>query len=184
MQLNKAIKSRKSVRKFKSKKPDWRDIIECIDAARYTPMAGGIYSLKFILVDDAEKIQKLRDAAQQDFVGQTKYVVVVCTAPSRVINSYGKRGKRYCRQQAGAAIQNFLLSIEEKGLSTCWVGAFVDNQIKSILKIPEEVNVEAIFPIGYEMGKKTRRKKINLDNILYFNKYKNKKMKPVKKLET
>ena len=184
MQLDKAIRKRKSVRKFSSRKPDWRVIIEAIDAARYAPMAGKNYTLKFILVYDLEKIKKLASCCQQDFVAQSHYVVVVCTNPSRTINAFGKRGERYLKQQAGAAIQNFLLKIEEYGLSTCWIGSFVDNQIKDALGIPKEVGVEAIFPIGYEFKKEKPRNKINLDNILYFNKYKNKKMKGPKIVRT
>jgi len=184
MELDKAIKSRKSVRKFKDQKSDWRDIIECIDSARYAPMAGNNYSLKFILVDDKEKIQKLADAAQQPFIAQTQYVVVVCSNPSRTINAYEERGKRYLRQQAGAAIQNFLLKIEEVGLSTCWIGAFVDYLVKETLQIPNNIDVEALFPIGYEYKKtRTRKIKTDLDNILYFNKYGNRKMNPPKILD-
>ena len=183
MKLDKAIESRRSVRKFKTKKPDWRDIIECINSARYAPMAGGMYTLKFILVDDEAIIQKLADAAQQHFISKTKYVVIVCTNPSRTINSYEERGKVYCRQQAGAAIENFLLKIKEKGLATCWVGAFVEKLVKKALDIPENIDVEAMFPIGYEFEKpKTRKIKIDLDNILYFNKYDNKKMNKIKTL--
>ena len=183
MELNKAIQSRTSVRKFNSKKPDWRHIIECIDAARYAPIAGGIHALKFILVDNSEAIKKISEAAQQDFISQAHYVVVVCSNPSRTVNAYGKQGEIYLRQQAGAAIQNFLLRITESGLSTCWVGYFTESQIKRILQIPKGVNVEAIFPIGFEYEKRhTRKAKIDLDNILYFNEYGEKKMKPVKKL--
>ncbi len=182
MQLDKALRSRKSIRKFKSKRPDWRAIIDAIDAARYAPMAGGIYSLKFVFVDDAEKIQKLAKASQQDFVADVSYVIVACSYTKLVKNSYGKRSDRYLRQQAGAGIQNFWLKLVEFGLSTCWVGSFVDNQVKSILDIPEDVNVEALFPIGFAMKKSKPKKKIGLDCILYFNKYKNKKMKPAKRL--
>ena len=178
MELNKAIQSRRSVKKFKSKKPDWKLIVECIDAARYAPTAGGNYTLKFILVDDPETIQKLADCAQQPFISQAQYVVVVCSNPSRTSNLYGERGKKYLRQQAGAAIQNFLLKVEESGLSTCWIGHFTENEIKRGLKIPEDIDIEAFFPIGYEYEKKrTRKAKIDLDNILYFNKYKQKKLK-------
>ncbi|MCA9487852.1 MAG: nitroreductase family protein, partial [Nanoarchaeota archaeon] len=59
MQLDKIIQSRRSIRKYKPKSPNWRSIIEAIDAARYAPMAGNIFSLKFILVDDEEKIKKI-----------------------------------------------------------------------------------------------------------------------------
>jgi len=184
MDLNKAIQSRTSVRKFNSKKPNWRDIIECIDAARYAPMAGGNYTLKFILVDNPEIIKKISEAAQQDFVSQAHYVVVVCSNPSRTVNAYGKQGEIYSRQQAGAAIQNFWLKIIELGLSTCWVGNFVESQIKKTLKIPEEINVEAVFPVGLEYEKKrTRKARIDLDNILYFNKYGEKRMKKPKELD-
>jgi nitroreductase len=168
MELDKAIKSRTSVRKFKSIKPDWRDILECIDVARYAPMAGNNYSLKFILVDDPETIRKIAQAAQQDFISQAHYVVVFCSTPSRTLNNYGKQGE----------------IIVEVGLSTCWIGYFVENQIKRELDIPKEVNVEAVFPIGFEYEKKRSRKaKIDLDKVLYFNEYGQEKMKKTKKLD-
>lgn len=183
MELKKAIQSRTSVRKFKSRKPDWRDIIEAIDAARYAPMAGSNYTLKFILVDDSEKIKKIAEAAQQDFVAQAHYIVVACSKSGRTVNAYGKEGEKYCMQQAGAAIQNFLLKITEFGLSTCWIGYFVESQIKRTLDIPKDVDVEAVFPIGFEYEKKkTRKSNIDLDRILYFNSYGQSKMKIPKKL--
>ncbi len=179
MELDKAIQNRHSVRKFSNKKPNWRTIIECIDSARYAPMAGNNYTMKFILVDDEEKIKKIAEASQQKHVGEVKFIVVACSNPSRTVNEYGKKnGGVWTRQQAGAAIQNFLLKIEESGLVTCWVGYFVEEQIKRVLKIPAGINIEAIFPIGYEYEKsRTRKAKIDLDRILYFNSYGNKKMK-------
>jgi nitroreductase len=183
MDLNKAIQSRHSVKKFKDKKPDWRKIIECIDSARCAPMAGNNFTLKFILVNDRTKIQKISEASQQPFISQAKYIVVVCSNPSITTNAYGKKSEIYCRQQAGAGIQNFLLKIQEIGLSTCWVGNFVEEQIKRTLKIPAGINVEAIFPIGFEFEKQKRKTKIELDRILYFEAYGNKKMKSPKKLE-
>lgn len=176
MQLDKAIQRRKSVRKFKSKKPDWRDIIEAIDSARYAPVAGKNFTMKFIVTEKKDKIQKIAEASQQDFISEVHYVIVACSDPKRLVNSFGERGEVFSRQQAGAAIQNFLLSLEEKGLSTCWIGHFAEDQIKNIFGIPGNVNVEAVFPIGYNYDKKEPREKISLDSILYFDKYKNKKM--------
>ena len=44
--------------------------------------------------------------------------------------------------------------------------------------------IEAVFPIGYEFKKQSKQKrKIDLDRILYFNQYGNKKIKNPKKLE-
>ena len=95
MDLNKAIQSRHSVKKFKEKKPDWRKIIECIDSARYAPMAGNIFNLKFILVDDKDKIQKITQAAQQQWISQAKYIVVVCSNPSKISDAFRKKAEIY-----------------------------------------------------------------------------------------
>ena len=183
MQLKDAIEKRHSTRKFSNKKPDWRDILECIDAARFAPMAGDNFSLKFVIVDDEKSIKKLAEAAQQPFLKNTQYVVVVCSNPKRTKILFKERGEIYCRQQAGAAIQNILLAITDKKLATCWVGHFVEELIKRELKIPGEVNIEAMLPIGYEVGKSRRREKIDFDRLLYFKTWGNKRMNPIKTLD-
>ena len=114
MEIDEAIKSRKSVRDFKNKKPDWRRIIEAIDSARSSPCAAGNFTLKFLIVEDKEKIQKIADAAEQSFIATANYLVVVYSDPSRLTNLFKERGKIYSRQQAGAAIENFWLSLIDK----------------------------------------------------------------------
>lgn len=184
MNLDKAIKTRRSIRKFKNKKPDWRTVIECIDSMRYAPMAGGVFSLKFILVSDLDKIDRIAQYCQQPFVRTAEYLVVVCSKPRSTINSYGNRGKIYIRQQAGAAIQNFLLKIHEKGLASCWVGSFVERLIKNELKIPADVHIEAILPVGYSKEKPKEKQRVNIDGCLYFEEYENKQMKSHKKVNS
>jgi len=184
MELDKAMQSRKSVKKFSKKKPDWRKIIEAIDSVRYSPMAGNLFSLKFILVSDKEKIQQLSKASEQEFVGDAQYVVVVCSNPSRTLNAYEERGENYLKQQAGTGIQNFLLKLEERGLSTCWTAIFVEDMIRRILKIPENVEIEAVFPIGIKSEEpKTRKMKVDLDTFIRFNDYKTTKINPPKKID-
>lgn len=179
MDLDKTIKSRKSVKKFLSKKPDWRDIIECIDSMRYSPKAGNQFVLKVILVSNEEKIKKIAEAAVQNFISDAKYVLIVYSNSERLERSYGEKGKMYSRQQAGAAIQNFLLSLTKRGLSTCWVGHVEEEMIKREFEIKGDL--EAIFPIGYEdktmYSKSKEKNKIELDRFLYFEKHGNKKMK-------
>jgi nitroreductase len=177
MQLTEAIKARRSIKKFSDKKADWRRIIQAIDAARYTPMAGNHFSLKFILVRDADKIEKLAAAAQQDCV-KTPYVVVVVSDYNQVKKLYGDNGERFGKQQAGAAIQNILLTLTNFGLDSCWVGYFAEHQVKSTLKIGDNFTVEALIPVGYRHKGYAHKiaEKTELDNVLYFDTWKNKKM--------
>ena len=182
MEINELIETRKSVRNFKSTKPDWRTIIECLDSTRFAPMAGNQFTPRFILVDKPAIIKKIAEASEQEFIQNAHYVVVVCSNKKLTSNAYGDRGEKYIKQQTGAAMQNFLLKINEAGLATCWVGHFYDEKIKHLLRIPEEIEVEALFPIGYAMGTTRKKRKIDLDSVLYFNEYKKKRMNPPKKL--
>ena len=174
--LNKIIQSRRSVKKYKSKKPDWRVILECIDSMRYSPMAGNIFSLKAILIDNPEKIEKISEYSEQPFIKHAHYIVVICSNEERTKISFENRAEKYLRQQAGAAIQNFLLNISDAGLATCWIGHFYDDKIKRLLKIPEKIEIEAIFPVGYANEKPKKKEVVNPDSVFSFNEYGNKKM--------
>lgn len=179
MQLQKAIESRRSIRKYKSKSPSWKTIIECIDSARYAPMAGNLFTLNFILVDNSEIIQKIADSSFQNFIADAKYLVVFISNKGKTEVTYKDRAERYIKQQAGAAIQNFLLRLEEEKLSTCWIGLFQDDKIKNILGIPDKHDIEAIFPIGHPKEKPQPRNPgfRDINSYLFFNKFKNKRMK-------
>lgn len=176
MEFEEVVEKRRSIRKFSRNVPDWRDVIECIDKTRYTPMAGDNFSLKFVLIEDQEKIKKLATEADQDFIKEAPMMIAVCTTPERTMNMYGERGEMYLRQQAGAAIQTLLLALEEKEIAACWVGHFWDEGAKKILGIPEKILLEALIPIGSAREKpRTRRHPTEIDSIIFFDKYKSKK---------
>lgn len=185
MDVDKAIKLRHSARNFKTtKSASWRDVIKAIDAARLAPLAGNISSTRFVLVTDKEKIFQIAEAAMQPFIADASYIVVICTSGSQTKTAYGERADIYTRQQAGAAIENFLLKITELGLASCWVGAFSDEIVKKVLFIPDDIAVEAILPVGYESPpKSSQRTKRILENILYFDKWKERYMVPIRKVE-
>ena len=142
MELDKAIKEVHNAKKFSSKKPDWRDIIECIEATRHAPMAGNIFTPRFILIQDSEKIKRIASATQQPFIANCHYLVVMCSEPSKTMTFFGSAGKDYVKSQSGAAIQNFLLKLTEKKLATTWVKLFVERSIKETLKASSALTLE------------------------------------------
>ena len=177
MEFDRVVEKRQSIRNFSSKKVDWREVIKAIDSALQAPSAGNMQTLRFIIVSDRDKIKKLADASQQDFVAKAQFVVVVCSDKSQIARMYEDRTEMYSRQNAGAAIEHFLLKIVDLGMASCWVGAFSDRVVKEILQIPDDIDVEAILPVGYGLGKTRKKRKATLDSLLYFDKYKNKYMK-------
>ncbi|MCH7568339.1 MAG: nitroreductase family protein [Nanoarchaeota archaeon] len=166
MKLNEVIEKRHSVREFKEKKVKWADILEAIDTASKVPFAGNINNLKFIIVENQELKNNITKHCQQTWIADAQIIIVVCSDETKLEKMYNERGKIYSRQQAGAAIQNFLLKITDLGLSSCWVGAYSDELIKQVLKIPEFINIEAILPVGYGKGTIKKTRKAALENII------------------
>lgn len=184
MDFNNVIKTRASIRNYSDKKPKYDKIIDAVEAASLAPAAGNLFSLKFIIVEDEELINKIAQACQQPFIKTARVLVVVCSDPKKIKIMYNKRADKYTKQQTGAAIENFLLKITDMKLASCWTGAFSDITIKNALKIPDEIEVEAVLPIAYQLKTdKTKQKpKPNLGNIIFFETWNNKYKKPIRKI--
>ncbi len=170
MQLEDAIKKRKSVRNFAVKKADWRKILQAVEYACYAPMAGNQYSLKYILVSDKNQVNTIGEACQQKFVGKSDYLLVVISDRNKVKKLYDYYEKGFGAQQAGAAIQNILLGLTERGLAACWVGFFEENIVKRVLGVSDSLTIEAVIPIGIENKSTETKPKLKpiLSAMIYF----------------
>lgn len=175
MEFDSVIEKRKSVRSFKSKRPDWRSIIEAVDASCQGPFADGLNTLKFLIIEDPDKINKIAEFASQLWINQAPILVVVCSDDTNLENMHAERGRVYSRQQAGSAINTFLLKLTDLGINSCWVGSFTDELIKQFLKIPEHIQIEALIPVGYESGKSAKKKKKDLEHALFWEEWDNRK---------
>ncbi len=186
MDFEKVIKQRASIRKYSDKKVNFEIIMSAIEAANLAPSPDNLSILRFIIVEDEEKITKIAQACQQPFVGASPILVVVCSDKANTKKMYDERAEQYIKQHAGAAIENFLLKITDMKLASCWVGAFSEVSIKNALKIPNEIDVEAVLPIAYQAktNKTAQKPKPELTNICYFEEWKNKYQKEVRKIGT
>jgi nitroreductase len=175
MEFDSVIKKRKSVRSFKDKKVNWRDILEAIDSAVQGPYAGNFNNLHFLIVEDESKIKDIAKFSDQLWINEAPALIVVCSDDTNLENLYGERGRVYSRQQAGATIHTILLKLTDLGLSSCWVGAYADELIKQKLKIPQHIQIEAILPVGYENKRpgSDKKNKKELEAVLYWEAWRN-----------
>lgn len=177
MDFDKVIKTRASIRNYSNKEVKYDKIIDAVESASLAPSPGNLQILKFIIIEDKETIEKMSRACQQEFISSAPVVIVVCSDSKNVERMYDKRAERYIKQTAGASIENFLLKITDMKLASCWIGAFSDITIKNLLKIPDNIEIEAVLPIAYPLHKAKQKPKPNLGNMVYFDEYGNKYQK-------
>jgi SagB-type dehydrogenase family enzyme len=120
----------------------------------YVATGEGIYrylpeknSLKQVRKEDARKA--LYEASlHQEFIKDAPAVIVIAAVFERTKSKYGERGTRYVYAEAGHVSQNIYLQCESLGLGTVAVGAFYDEAVQKVLKLPRDHEPIYIMPIG------------------------------------
>lgn len=92
------------------------------------------------------KLQKATSG--QNWITQAPVVVVFVVTPSRTTKRYKERGERYVMMEVGNATQNVYLQSVALDLGTAIIGSFDDDQVRALLKLPEEQQVVALMPVG------------------------------------
>ncbi len=170
------IKSRRTIKSFLPKYVSHELIFKVIDAGRHAPSSGNLQNWKFIVIVDPSLKLKLAESAHQQFeLASAATLIVVLGEHEKAERYYGLRGERlYTVQNCAAAIQNMLLEAHSLGLGACWVGAFDEDEVKSLCSIPENVRPQAIIALGYPKEVPKKPPKYPLETVVYFDKWRNK----------
>jgi len=177
MSVEEALAKRRSIRNFKAGPLGREQIAQLCWAAqgisaprrrlRTCPSAGALYPLELYVVT-AEgvyhyqpKEHRLVDhlprdirsdlagaALHQSSVGDAPVTLVIAAVPSRTQRKYGRRAMRYVWTEVGHAGQNILLQATAMGLGAAPVGAFDDDNVARLLKLPENCRPAYLIPVG------------------------------------
>jgi nitroreductase len=174
MDFDEVIKKRKMIRKYQQDRQISIDIInKLLKNAHSSPSAGHTQVQEFIVVKDPIIKKKLCQASLgQSQIEEASGLIVVCSNTSRSINRYKKRGAEFYSIIDGAfASMNILLSAVNEGIGASFVGAFEDNEVKKILRLPVHVKPIGIIALGYPAEKPERFERIELNNLVHYERY-------------
>ncbi|UCD08237.1 MAG: nitroreductase family protein [Dehalococcoidales bacterium] len=187
-QCEQLIKSRRSVRSYKDKKVPREEITRLIDAARYAPTGGNSQNVKWLVIDNQETMQRLRE------IGRTFVIEAFANIPAYtsrlelckkrrdagfdiflhgapvLVNTYGEENMPIAAIDSTIALSYFDLLANSTGLGCCWIGLFsaaANNlpKIKDILGLPEGNQVYGSMIVGYPKYIYPRIPVRNLANI-------------------
>ena len=173
MDVFEAIRTRRSIRKYKDKQVAWSNIVTILQAGKYAPSAGNLQNWKFIVVkSDAKRAAISKACLDQEWMEIAPIHIVVVAEPKKAERYYGTRGARlYTIQNCAAAIENMLLTAHSLGLGACWIGAFDEDELWRVLGLPEEVSVQGIITIGYADEVPEAPPKHRIEHIMFFEKW-------------
>jgi nitroreductase len=162
MEFSEVIAKRRSVRHFNAKlEVSDEDIRALLEAAVSAPTAGNIQPWRFTVVKSLDAREKLAGALSQRWATSAPVVIVVSVDPRPCAARYGDRGEYlYAIQDSSAAVENILLTAVDRGLASCWIGAFDEAAVRDALGIAAPITPVALLPVGYSAesaGRPARR---------------------------
>lgn len=174
MEFQKVLDQRKSTRSFKTKKISLKILKELIIDGTKAPSNNNTQPWFFYVINKKDQIdhikKTIRDAKKitnkTHFyynLGNTQAIIFICINKKDLEN---KDHKNSYLLSIGACIENILLSAENKGISSCWIGHFENyrSKFKNKIKIDSKHTIIAGITLGYFNEKKsikTPRKKID-----------------------
>ena len=160
-----AIKSRRSIRLYRSEAVPDDKVEQILEAGRWAPSADNSQPWAFVVIRD-EKVRKdLADAAVWGrFLAQAPVAIAVVIDP---------QVSGHAVEDGAAATQNMLLAAHALGLGSCWVGAYgstYEERVKDLLGIPSGKRLLSLISLGYARESTVSTRK-SLGEIVFRNKY-------------
>ena len=166
MDIETAVRERRSIRKYKSDEVSNEDLDVILQAGRWAPSASNKQPWHFIIVRKAETRKKLAEAHPYGrFMAESPVVIVVLGDPAL--------HPRYHLADPHNAVQNMLLAAYSLNLGTCWMGVRdtdIEPKFREILKIPESLRIICSISLGYADQERTSNRK-DLEEIISWEAY-------------
>jgi nitroreductase len=158
-----AIRTRRSVRKFSDAPVEPEKLQAVLEAARQAPSWSNLQCWRFIVVTDSAVKEEIGNLSfVESFFGPKGYksnpaqkalanapvVIVACADPGQ---SGEIRGQQYYLADMGIASANLMLAAHDLGLGTVFVGVFDEERLGELLRIPPELRIVGLFPLGYPL---------------------------------
>ena len=171
MDVYDAINQRTSVRSYRPDPVDEDKLERILNAARLAPSGKNGQPWIFIVVKDKGTRKKLVPACKgQEFMAEAPVVIVAC---GREDLAYKKMGGYWnsLPVDIGISLEHLMLAAVVEGLGTCWIGAFIEEDVRGILEIPAEVKIVALTPVGYSAAERKVRPRKSLEEIVMYEKW-------------
>jgi len=187
MMLFELAKRRKTVRKFKRKKPPLNLIVEALKVAKEAPSGINSQPWYFLIVEDEDLKRNIREICEkkeksfhEKLSGHFKKWLIdrvitwkkpfLSDAPYLVIVLCDKT-LPFSKESVWIAVGYLLLALEEMGLGTVTYTPSGSEELKELLKIPEKFRIETILPVGYPDDDKKKEKRKKVEEIISFERF-------------
>lgn len=185
MEFQDVIRKRRSVRHFIDRDVPDEIVFKLLDAARCAPSGGNLQPWEFILVRERVNRKRLVDTTflgymtktgkPQSWIFEAPVIIAACANTKAGFARYGsgEMTKTNILLDLAAAIENLLLAAVDLGLGACWISGFDHEKAAEALKLPQDVWIVSLVPVGYTDRVQSAPPKFDPKEFTYYETYGN-----------
>jgi nitroreductase len=147
MEFTELIKSRYSVRTYKSDPVEEDKLQQVLEAARLAPTAANQQPFRLIVIRTAGREAELQRIYQRAWFTEAPLILCACAIPSQ--GWVRMDGKSYSDVDVAIAMDHLILAATALGLGTCWIADFNPAVAREVLGLPDGVDPILFVPLGY-----------------------------------
>jgi nitroreductase len=132
MDVLEAIRTRRSVKKYRSESIPEEKLETILEAARLAPSAGNRQPWRFVVVQSIHRKKALSEVANNQRFLKNAAAIIAAGDPDA--------SARWHDKDLMIALEHMVLVATSMGYGTCWIGAFDEDAVKRLLKIPEKMS--------------------------------------------
>jgi len=139
MEVLELIKTRRSIRSFKTQLISDEDSVKILEAARWAPSGGNRQAWTFIYVKDPQVLRMVKNCSTGFYGNAAAAIVIGMEGGARGIGLL----------DVGFAAENILLAAHALGIGGCPIASFNKEAVKKIVNGPEGWEPVLLISLGY-----------------------------------
>ena len=168
MELEQAIFTRRSIRKYNDTPVDRETIEKIIEAGAWAPSACNVQGWRFIVIDEKKVLNEICENGAAAFLKNVNQAIAVIydnRTDNVEYNDY--------IQSDSACIEKMLLMAHSLNVGACWINFLpTKKKLRKILDVPPYYDPIAIISIGYYNQKiNERARKFKMNELIYYNRF-------------
>ena len=169
MELEKVIKSRYSVRKYKSDMITEEELNTILEAGMVAPTGCNYQPQSIYVLKSEDAIAKIRQLCRSAF--NAPVVLIVALDENADWKNPYEEGYRAGIQDVSIVTDHMMLTAWNIGVGSCWVNAFRPSEVKAAFDLPENELPVLLLPLGYpaedSLPSKLHAVSKNLEEIIH-----------------
>ncbi len=206
-QLLSIIRTRRSVRVYKTGKVSDLQLQSILEAARWAPSGANTQPWEFVVTRDRKKMKRVREiysnewkqrkledpvhykGLKKDYVGDVSVLVLVCgdarTKQVYLTTRQAADREKLFQASIANAVQQMMLAAASMNLGTVWVSVReeVEPELRALFQVPSELRLLWVVPIGHARSWPKAKPRRSSAAFTHWETYDDKKLRPASTIQ-